>query len=166
MSAKTDILNTIKAKLGADVPVVKTFGYFNDQFAKLDDGQEPPFAFPAVFLEYQDIEWDRTGQATPQSNSGQEQKGNVRMVLHIGFWQLDHDPEAFMQTVDEIYHKLHLLRGSYFGPMQRRGERSNHDHGNVLVWEMEFEALAQEPGAQNNMVDAEEVTISVSAITD
>lgn len=149
MSAKLDIFNDIVTKIEAivdtdSVKVINTVELWNSQLE--NEGEEIPFNFPAVFIEFSLIPWTSTNQQSP-TNSGTgdivaEQKGIDSLVtLHIAFSQLENETVSFpliSPIIDEVYFAVHKLSGDFYSQLLRVEERQDTDHDRVIDWQMDF----------------------------
>lgn len=143
MSAKLDIFNDIVTEI-KKISDIETVGLWNNQFA--NESQEFAFNFPALFIEFAEINWSSTSQNPPKLGSEgdkrKEQKGAGTLVmLHLGFSQFENETISFpiiSPIIDKVYFKIQLLQGTFYSPLLRVSETQDTDHDRVIDWQMGF----------------------------
>ena len=143
MSAKLDIFNDIVTEL-EKIEEVETVELWNSQLENETD--EIPFNFAAVFIEFADIIWTSTNQASPATSStgdvvGEQKGENALVILHIAFSQLENETVSFpiiSPIIDKVYFAIHKLSGDFYSELLRVAERQDTDHNRVIDWQMDF----------------------------
>jgi len=133
--SKSIVFNEIKDQIAAEAPEFRKFGLWNNQFDNIDD--ENAFHFPAVFLEFSDLEF------VNRSAGIQEMQGLI--TFHIGQEELDDKSIAILDLVDVVAKALNgFMTDTILVPLLRVNERQDPDHDQLIVWEMDFQLKAQD----------------------
>lgn len=126
--------------------LIATFGHWNDQFSQIEN--EIAFRFPAVFLEFTDLDW-KTNVNTSLVNQSQQRSGQCEFVLHIGIKNLAKEADSFEQDVliiDEIVSRINTLQGENFTPISVINEKDDNNKGNIRAWNVTFRTNVKETG--------------------
>ena len=166
MSAKLVLYNALKAKLLAikddqTVPetIVKTSGHWNSQFDLIE--QEIPFKFPAVFIEFSNLEW-KTDVGIDQKNATQQARANCDVTLHIGTLSIKDENDSFpedLAIIDSIYDQINGFQdtvSNQFTPLKRTTETDDTNKDNLRHWTITFNTTLHEKGYSGSQTDATE----------
>lgn len=179
MSIKYKIYSAIKTKLNTDVTSVKTVRLWNGQ--PDSDENERVYEYPAVFIEFQAIDWktdNSAGNFEVTGNMTQQQTAeNATITLHCCFWDLRDETDSFSATDDIvtlIYIAMQQLckesnTDGYFTGLNRIAERMDVNHNNVLDWQMDFVCCMHEQPytiEDLELIEAEAVAPDVTIVLD
>src|SRR5688500_19026411 len=111
-----NILAAIKTKL-ATVSTIKTVSLWRNQIAKMEDGKQDSFAFPACFVEF-------LPGITYQSHLDNQQTAEGTVRIHLVAFELNMTDEAVLALRDVIQSNLQGLQDAdqTFSPLSRVGE--------------------------------------------
>jgi hypothetical protein len=137
--SKTILNNAIKAKIQA-LEGFEWGGLFNNQFD--EEATEDATRYPIVYAEYSPIEW-----SAATGNNKNLQKGDVEVILHIGFKTLKKDNDEVLSLVDQVFAALHGYGSEDFDPLRRIREIQDTQYNNVLVWLLTFKTTLTDCGA-------------------
>jgi hypothetical protein len=138
INPKLDLFDALGARIKAEVPKIKTFRLFNNQFAK--EGVEKAFAFPALMVEFVDLNY------TAKSESLQEADTNI--ILHLGFASLKTEDRAVFELVQEVHQAVQAFYGlDLFSPLNRTRDQQDTDHDGVIVWQTTYTTLLSDNSA-------------------
>ena len=164
MSAKLVLYNALKAKLLAikddqAVPetIVKTSGHWNNQFDLIE--KEIPFKFPAVFIEFSNLDW-KTDVGIDQKNATQQARADCNITLHIGTWNIKDESDSFpedLAIIDSIYDQINGFQdttSNQFTPLKRTNEGDDTNKSNIRHWTVTFNTALQEKGYDRGQTDA------------
>jgi hypothetical protein len=119
-----------------NLPEILTVDLYNEQVKNLKNGQEIPFDFPAVFLEYSDISYKQIGAGN--------QQGDLTLTLHIFIYNLG-NPVTEMFWIRNIVHEaVQGLRGESFSSLIRSAERFPDSWDNILELEVNYQCTFQD----------------------
>jgi hypothetical protein len=121
-----DIYTQLKARIET-APLIKHVGLFNNQFA--NENIERPFNYPAVFIEFSDINFRSENQGI--------KKIDLQTTLHVGIRQLVEDLDLF-DIVDQVSATVDRFEIPNSTPFLKVQEVHDTDHDNVLVWRIVF----------------------------
>lgn len=122
-----DFYIALKAFLLASVTDIKHVRMWNNQIDFMEQGNQIPFLFPAVFVDYRNIEFSDVGDKW--------QTTNIEMDLHIcsELWN-DTDQEENLIVFDlkeSIYKALGQVKISNSTPLVRIAETTDTTHTNI-----------------------------------
>ena len=163
MSVKIELYNLVKTAIGT-IQEVETFGKFNNQFNT--EAEECPFNNPAVFFEFNEVEWKPSQLQTINAQGTQQQQTDrLEFTLHISYW--DHKDEedkylALLDIVDKVYRVITNIQSENINPIQRITESDDPDHTEPIVWQTTFATMLTEQGIAKNVTG---VTTSVNVQT-
>lgn len=159
MSLKKDIFLTIRKKLKekAFKDDVKTFGLFNDQF--MNEEEEDPFLYSAVFLQYENIDYGATTAGS--------QQGDILLTLHVGYESLDSEDLGIFDLLD----KLFLMMTDLNIGMERIREVQDINFDAVQVWTQSYKVTqiddtASIPQRRKTIVSVTDVEVTKNIIID
>lgn len=138
MNSKLAIFDALQARIKDEVPEIKTFKLFNNQFAK--EPTEKAFGFPALMVEFSDLVY------TSKSESLQEADTNI--VFHLGFATLKTEDRDVFLLAEKVNQSLQGFFGlDLFSPLNRTREQQDTDHDGVIVWRSEYTTLLTDNSA-------------------
>ncbi len=127
-----DIKNKIKAiKDDNDLQLIKHFDIWNQQVDFLE--AETPFEYPAVFIEFEPIQW--------QTQANRVQQAELLVKIHIvtrWFAQTaDYSPTEdislnYLDIPDKIFIAIQGTATTNSGGLMRISSIVNHNHGDIL----------------------------------
>lgn len=128
---------------------------WNNQIELSGKGEQIPFQFPAVFIDFPSIPWLQGGKGTQRTDEG------FFIRLYICFESFhtsenEEDLEVFTLR-DEVYMAVQDFKPTQAGKLIRFNESTDPNHTNVYVWIMDFKTTFQDVSAQfpRNTVPAE-----------
>jgi hypothetical protein len=146
---KKDTYLTIKAKIDADFKEdVKTFRLFNNQFD--NEKKENAFAYPAVFVQYEVIDY------IPTTNGSQQ--GDLVLTFHVGFQSLKTEDLAILDLLDKLFIMMTDLRCGF----TRIREEQDIDHDAVQVWKQSYKITMTDDTA--NIHNRRKTTLTVTDV--
>lgn len=127
---RKQIFQAICARLSERVPELRRIDWWNNQLARLDG--EPTWSVPAVFVEFEVIEWRQLSHAV--------RRGDVAVRLHVVMRAADSeeldasssDMVALLDLIDRIHVAMQGLRGERFSAFQPASSTTPHDHAEWL----------------------------------
>ena len=119
MSVKKTLYLNLVDKFKNDLPQVKTFRLFNNQFTS--EEMESSLNYPAVFMEFETIDY--------RSITGGSQNIDFQINFHVGFASLETEDLKILDLLDEIYKSIQGFCG-----LQRSSEQQDVNVDNVAVW--------------------------------
>lgn len=147
----------LKARILAQVPECKTVALWNNQINNHigTDNRENPWRWPAVFIEFSDIDWDDIGEGVQQSD--------VEITLHQAYKTLkDEDPDLF-QFVCKVHVAVNGYTEPEFTALNRLEETQDVNHDNVIDWQTVYKTKVLDgTGYRHN--DSSEATINTLTI--
>ena len=167
------VTKLIYTDLKAILDTLKTAGTINHvavwNSQTENETKEDAFNFPAVFIDFSEITWDRTQQIGIQTNTKVTQSGTITFTLHIAFHTLYDETDYFptaLDTIFAIYNAVNGMSGGYYSPFYRSGERQDVSHDNVQVWEIDYTSInVTECPEADELVDATDGGASPVSIT-
>ncbi len=131
MSALLDAFNAIKTQVET-VTDVKTVRLFNSQID--NEERENPFKYPAVFIEFQEILWNKAIRNV--------KTGEATITLHIAVESYKTETES-LPAVLALAAKIHVaidgFGGGCFTEFALQAERQDTDHDNCIVWQIDYQ---------------------------
>ena len=147
-----DFYTTLKAQIET-VTEVKTVRLYNNQIAK--QSEESAWAYPAVFIEFTDIDWETTQAANQQGTL------NIRLYQAFESYQ-DEDTDLFT-ILEKIFKAVHGFQGASFSALQRTSDTQDTDHDQIIIWKTDFITDLVDCGAtvQKDLVSATVTSIDI-----
>lgn len=141
--SKTKLYETVKEKLET-LEGIAFGGYFNNQFER--EAGEDAHKWPITYFEFSLLDWFAT-----TGTSRNTQKGDIEIIIYVGFKTIAKDNIAFIDEIDRVYTALEGLEGSdgLFDPLRRVREIPNSDVDNVFVWQIHFSTRLLDISATN-----------------
>jgi hypothetical protein len=142
------------------VPEIKFLDLWNNNVAALGGGAVWPL--PAVFVEFEMIEWRQQNNAA--------RRGNVAVRLHLVTRVVNShghdDPKmsetlAFLDLIDRINMAMQGLRGDNFSGFQLTTSATNHDHAELLESVERYVTSAQDTTAVPESARVEGITATL-----
>lgn len=146
---KRDVYLTIKNKIEADLrDDVKTFRLFNNQFDR--EAEESAFLYPAVFVQYENIDYIPT--------TGGSQQGDLLLTFHVGVESLKTEDLAVFELLDKLFLMMTDLNCGF----TRVNETQDIDHDNIQVWQQSYKLVMKDDTA--NIHNRRRTTTNVTEI--
>lgn len=151
-------LKTVKNE--NDEQLFQHFDLWNRQVEFVE--QETPFACPAVFVEFGEINWRTLGLRV--------QDCELRMKLHIVTeWYAgtaDYSPTEqqaleFLDIIDRVVHKLQNFQTDYMNSWMRTKSITNHDHERYVDNIEEYVCNLRDISA---VIDTTEIPVEMSIV--
>ena len=153
MSLKKDIYLAISEAIKAD-PVLrnkfKTFRLFNNQFD--NEPRENAFLYPAVFMQYENIDYLPT--------TGGSQQGDLLATFHVGVESLKTEDLAVFDLLDDLFIFITDLKLGF----TRTRELQDINHDNIQVWQQSYKITMTDETA--NIAARRDTTIIVTLDTE
>lgn len=111
--------------------VIKTFDVWNNQLDYIEE--EPPFALPAVFLEFLPIQWEARSKGV--------RGADVSLTLHVvtanrapskGTLGMETQAFAFFDLLDAINYNLYNLKGDFFRYLTSAASATDHNYSEII----------------------------------
>jgi hypothetical protein len=133
---------------------------WNNQMELLEKNEQIPFQFPAIFIDFLDINWRQLGKGTQIADL------TVRFyVCFSSFHTTENEEDVTMfDLVQEVYLVLQDYKPSMGGKLTKTREETDTRHTNMYVWIMDYTTTYQDVVAQNprNSTEAEITTLTLS----
>lgn len=118
---------------------------WNNQVQLSEEGEQIPFSFPAVFIDFPTIEWAQMGKGVQNAD-----RLIVRFYLcYESFHTAENEEDLEIFTLREnVYMAIQDFKPTSSGKLQRIMEQTDPKHTNVYVWVMDYQTNFQETAAQ------------------
>jgi hypothetical protein len=119
---------------------------WNNQVRLSEEGQQIPFQFPAVFIDFPSIQWKSLGKGTQITDDG----FIVRLYICFSSFHTsenEEDLEVFTLR-DEVYLALQDFKVTGGGKLDRINESTDVNHTSMYMWVMDFKTSYQDTTAQ------------------
>ena len=158
-TGKLELYQDFKEKM-AGLSSIKHYGYWNNQVSEDNEKQEKPFFYPAVFIEFDTIEYgqnQQTQQIYPYGNTQKQQKPvPCSVIIHCCFSQLEKASDSF-EIIDPIVHEVYLalqfMEGTLYQNMYRTSETPDVDFNRVSDWQIVFSTALSEDGELGSLTE-------------
>lgn len=160
-NVKLDLYNAVKTAL-QEITEIKNVVRYNSQ--QENEPQETRRQYPQAWIEFSSVEWPPSLHKANNSDTSNEQKGNIELTVHLAVWDLRDDDDSFSDALtltDKIYRKLTMLEDENFTPLQRVSEIDDINQDNVRDWQITFTTMVIEAGVSLSQVDAAPVTVKI-----
>ena len=165
-STRYYIINDIKSKIEENSNI-KYVDLYNGQENRAEEEQS--FDRPAVLIEIEQIEWDKTGHVASGINTDikQEKKGFVRFNLHFWFHYYDYEITRFQQTdsiiqaIDKSIESMYSTTKGY-RQIKKIEERQGAESTGQWIWVISYEAPAEEEGVTKGLIHKTGVSPSIT----
>ncbi len=167
-TGKLELYNDFKEKM-AGLSSIKHYGYFNNQIGLEQEKLEKPFEFPAVFLQFESIEYEQNQQMQqivyPYQNTQKQQKpAPCTVIIHVCFSQLEKASDSF-EIIDPIVHRVYLalqnMQGDLYQSLYRISETSDVDFNMVSDWQITFSTALSEDGELGSLTEVDLTGITI-----
>jgi hypothetical protein len=154
-----DFYIALKAYLLATVPSIQHIRMWNNQLDFMESGEQIPFLFPAVFVDFSTIEFSDVGDKW--------QTINLEMNLHIcsELWN-DTDQEENLivfDLKDEIYKALGQVKIDNSTPLVRILEQTDTTHTNIYHY-IQTWSFSITDNSQETWIELTNVLLNLTAI--
>jgi len=126
--SKRILIDTIDLRVKDQVPEITLCQMWNNQI--LNEGEEAEVLFPVVYIELSDIVWKNLSKGC--------QRGEVMITIRVVIEKYEDDNRDHLDLVDKVYKSLQLHSQPEYSSLIRLAERQDVDHGNCIVWEIDF----------------------------
>lgn len=166
MSALKAVYEAIETKV-ATISDIKHFGKWNNQI--LNTEAEWQYQYPAVFVEFSFVTWEKAENKPGTTNVEQLQKGDLDVSLHIVTFSRDNADNTIKQALDlerKIWYNINGLNGNEFSTLQRSLiiDDDNHDERRDLI--SVYSCKVYECPSDDGQVDANDpigtVTVTIT----
>lgn len=135
-----ELYTYIKNKIATNLPSVKTFGLYNNQFQRTDEGKQNAFLFPAVFISFTKNNFSDLSQGV--------QEFDLTVTTHLGFEMYNekhNDKDLEILTLkQDLYEVMQRLKTGYFSRLSRTQETQDFDHDNIQVYTTEYQTYCKD----------------------
>lgn len=128
---RKELFSAIAARLSEQAPSVAYVDLWNADLDELEGGAV--WALPAVFVEFEAIEWEQTGLSLRQGDAGVRLHVVTRAVEHSG--SQDARMEAALErfgVIEEVQRALWGLSGTGFTTLTLTTSATNHQHAELV----------------------------------
>lgn len=138
---KLNLFDAIGARISAEVPKIRTFKLFNNQFNR--EGAEKAFPYPALMIEFVDMNYT--------SKSERYQEADTNIIFHLAFHSLKTEDREIFILAQELYQSIQGFSvPSICSPFNRSREQQDTDHDSVIVWQITYTTLMADNLANRN----------------
>jgi hypothetical protein len=135
---------------------------WNNQVRLSEEGQQIPFQFPAVFIDFPSISWKSLGKGTQITDEG----FTVRLYICFSSFHTsenEEDLEVFTLR-SEVYLALQDYKVTGGGKLDRISEATDTSHTGMYMWVMDFKTSYQDITAQfpRNTVEGTITTLTLT----
>lgn len=125
------IFQAIAERVAKRVPEVRFIDLWNDNIAALGGGAVWPT--PAVFVEFETIEWGQLGNAARAADVGVRLHIVTRAVLTNGHTDKRQDEAlAYLDLIDRVNAAMQGLSGENFSAFMLTTSATNHEHAELI----------------------------------
>ncbi len=139
-----DLYSELRTQIESETSVTHV-RLWNNQIELIDKGEQIPFQFPAVFIDFPDINWAQRGNGTQTTDL------TIRFYICFeSFHTSENEEDLDVFTLrDSVYLALQDFKPTSAGKLMRTREETDPRHTNVYVWIMDFVSSYQDTVAQN-----------------
>jgi hypothetical protein len=135
---------------------------WNNQIRLSEEGQQIPFEFPAIFIDFPFISWKQLGKGTQITDEG----FIVRLYICFSSFHTsenEEDLEVFTLR-NEVYLAMQDFQPTGAGKLERVSEQTDVNHTNMYMWVMDFKTSYQDITAQypRNTVEGTITTLEIT----
>jgi hypothetical protein len=138
------LYSEIRTQLEAEISGVHV-RLWNNQLQLSEEGQQIPFSFPAVFIDFPTIEWAQMGKGVQNAD-----RLIIRFYICYSSFHTDENEEDLevFTLRENVFLALQDYKPTSSGKLQRIAEQTDPRHTNVYVWVMDYQTNFQETEAQ------------------
>lgn len=150
---KKSFIAAIKARIVARNTSIKTFELFNNQLDPANMKKENPVKYPAVFIEFESIDWKQQGRGI--------QIGNARVKFHVADETYSTNISSsniaesndvdFLDLIAGLHVSLNGFDGETFTPLSRVSEIQDVNHDQIRVWQTVYSTQFTDDGAETRV---------------
>jgi len=141
------------------VPTIAHCRMWNNQLDYMESGEQIPFLFPAVFVDFSNIEFSDLG--------AKWQTTNLQMDLHIcsEMWNGANQEENLdiFDLKDEIYHAIGQVKMGNSTPLMRISENTDVTHNNIYHYIQSW-TLSLTDNSQEAFIELTNILLNLTAI--
>ncbi len=154
------LFQAIVTQLQAEVPAIQFIDLWNDNVNNISGGAVWPT--PAVFIEFEPIEWQQQGRLS--------RMGNVGMRLHIVNREVKHNgaddsriDDALLRfdLLSDINVAMQTLHGRHFTTPMATTTATNHNHAELIEDVQRYVTRLQDNAATPDLVEAGVTSLDV-----
>jgi len=174
MSIKKLIFDDINTAITANATSIKDVQIWNSQLD--NETKERQHNYPVVFVEFSQMNWDKTllkpSRDNSRGNATNQQRGSFIITLHIAFWQLQNETVSFPiidTIIDTVYFAIEGLQGTnkaYYNPLLRISERQDVVHDNIIDWQIDFSCAVEQQSQEDTGILISDSTLSATLTRD
>ena len=132
--SKKQVFLDIKGLIEIHSKYIKTVEMWNNQ-VDIDENErrELPFSMPAVFVSFEEMEW-QTGNNDKSQRTASCIIG-IRVVIEDYLW----NTAEYFKFVDAVNYALHGRDTTHTTQLQRASETQDVDHDNLVIWQLNYQ---------------------------
>lgn len=131
-----NLFEDLKAQILAEAPTCKTVRLWNNQLN--NEARESSFLWPAVFIEFSDIDWEDTHEGV--------QEGDVEVTLHQVYKTLKDEDLALFDYVCEVHAAVQGFDGEHFTALGRTEGKQDTNHDGAIDWQTKYDTRVSDGG--------------------
>jgi hypothetical protein len=150
-----NLYTQVRDRIRDNVTALDTVGMFNNQFEKLETGEEESFALPSVFIQFLDFVYTNKGAGVQQFS------GTVR--LHFGFESYLAEDLTVWDITQTVNQQLHGWNPDSCGAMERIGMTMDSDFSNVSIQIVDYRVTGEDVSTyvKRQLVEATVTTVEI-----
>jgi len=160
-NVKLDLYKAIKSALEG-ISSIKHVRHYNSQ--EVDFKSEKSRNFPQAYIGFSDITWKPSELQVTQSDTTQQQKGNITVTVYLELKSFKGDNESFeddLDIINDVYREITMVEGDNWQPLQRVSEREDPSNDNVRFWAIDFITMVEETGVSQGL-SSKVVTLEIN----
>ncbi len=131
--SKKQVFLDIKGLIDIHSKYIKTVEMWNNQVnIESAEKRELPFTMPAVFVSFEELEWQ------PGNNDKSQRTQNfvigIRVVIEDYLW----NTAEYFDIVSAVNYSLHGRDTTHTTQLQRIAEIQDVDHDNLVIWQINY----------------------------
>lgn len=154
------LYNELRAQLETEITGLHV-RLWNNQVKLSEEGEQIPFKFPAVFIDFPTIEWAQMGKGVQNSD---------RLIVRLyicseSFHTAENEEDLEIFTLREnVFMAIQDFKPTSSGKLIRKAEQTDPNHTNIYTWVMDYETNFQETEGQypRNATEAEITTLTLT----
>lgn len=137
--SKKQVFTDIKALINCYAKSIKTVEMWNNQVdIEGNESKEWPFKFPAVFVSFEQIDWQL-------GNNNRSQRSDTFIIgIRIAIQDYAWNTADYFKYVEAVNWALHGRSTTHTSNLQRSEEIADVDHDNCVIWQVNYETTYTE----------------------
>jgi hypothetical protein len=125
----------IRTQLETEIPGIHV-RLWNNQIKLSEEGEQIPFLFPAVFIDFPYIQWAQGGKGTQRT----QEPLIIRLYICFeSFATAENEEDLDMFDLrQKVYLAVQDFKPTQAGKLMRVAEQTDPNHTNVYMWVMDF----------------------------